>query len=87
MNDYRPMYPEIICKELCDYVVDYLDSNLLCYMLDLGIDLSINDNYIIKKAFGDMIRFEHNNQINKLKIIFAMDCQLHANGKIKASLF
>uniref|UniRef100_A0A6C0C6E8 F-box domain-containing protein n=1 Tax=viral metagenome TaxID=1070528 RepID=A0A6C0C6E8_9ZZZZ len=78
--------PGIIGNELCDYVIDYMDDELLCYMLSHDIDLSINYNYIIKKLFTNTILFERSNQIGKLKISFAMIRQLYANDKVKSSL-
>ena len=72
IEDYCRQYPEIINNEFCDYIIDYMESRLLNHMLKIGVNFSVNDNYMFKKVSQNIVLFEHCEQIEKSRIMSEM---------------
>lgn len=78
-------FPEIVNRHLCDYIIDYCDIEFL-RSISPRFDLSVDDNYMIKRTIKIMIQCDDNGKIARAKSMAQMAQILRDNAGVKALL-
>lgn len=78
-------FPEIVNRHLCDYIIDYGDIEFL-RRIPSYVDLSVDDNYMIKKTIKLMIQCDDNGKVARAKLMAEMAQILRRNVFVNVSL-